>query len=100
MIIYEVNLSVDPAIQREFEPWLTDHVDQMLAIPGFLDAECMRVLDEDSERVELCVQYRLSDREALQRYLADQAASMRGDGLARFGDRFSTSRRVLELQSG
>jgi hypothetical protein len=34
---------------------------------------------------------------ALQAYLDHHAAAMRGDGAARFGDRFRASRRVLRV---
>ena len=104
MIIYEVNLFVEPSIQSEFEQWLAQHVEEMLAIPGFIKAKLMRVLegaltdgaDEGvTDRIPICVHYQLADQDALARYLADQAATMRADGVSRFGDKFSACRRVL-----
>ncbi|MBI1366733.1 MAG: DUF4286 family protein [Alphaproteobacteria bacterium] len=39
--------------------------------------------------------YRLESRQALNAYLAGPAASMRADGLRRFGDKMKARRRVL-----
>ena len=69
----------------------------MLVLPGFLDARMADVLDRPPApgRVVLCVHYRLRDVAALQAYFDQHAARLREDGLARFGVRFSASRRVL-----
>jgi hypothetical protein len=97
VIVYEVNLQVQRTIAAEYLPWLASHVAQMLALPGFVSAESFAVPDQhDDTRIACCVQYRLRDRVALEAYLRDHAAGMRADAVARFGDRFSAQRRVLE----
>jgi quinol monooxygenase YgiN len=97
VIVYEVNLSVDWGIADAFRAWLVEHVDAMLALPGFVDAQRFDVLQSagQGERAEFCVHYRLRDAAALDAYLEHHASAMRAQGLARFGDRFSASRRVL-----
>lgn len=97
MIVYEVNLSVDRELADAYRHWLTGHVQAMLALPGFVDAQRFDVLQpaQATDRVEFCVQYRLRDAAALDAYLATHAAAMRADGITRFGDRFSASRRVM-----
>jgi RES domain-containing protein len=98
-VIYEVNLDVDACIEADYRAWLRDHVAQMLALPGFVDARMAEVLDPAPApapgRVAFCVHYRLHDEAALQAYFDHHATAMRGDGAARFGGRFSASRRVL-----
>lgn len=96
-VTYEVNLDVDAGIAAEFRSWLDAHVAQMLALPGFIGARMAEVLDPAPAlgRTAFCVHYRLRDEAALQAYFDHHAAAMRGDGLARFGGRFSASRRVL-----
>ncbi|WP_411833841.1 DUF4286 family protein [Pseudoxanthomonas mexicana] len=98
-VIYEVTLDVEAGLRAEYEPWLHDHVRQMLALPGFTGAEIGIPLEPPAEpgRCRYCVAYRLVDQAALQAYLRDHAAAMRADGLARFGERFRASRRVLEV---
>lgn len=94
-VIYEVNLAVEPAIEKEFAHWLGTHVTEMLAIPGFVDAELAREEREDGQPAAFSVRYRLQSRAALERYFAEHAERMRGDGLQRFGQQFSASRRIL-----
>jgi len=74
----------------------------VLACDGFLSAEWFAVEpdadDAGTDRpIRWCVQYRLRDRAALDAYFAGPAARLRADGVARFGGRFTASRRVLSL---
>ncbi|HVK86944.1 MAG TPA: DUF4286 family protein [Kofleriaceae bacterium] len=96
-VIYEVNVDVDAAIAEDYRAWLGPHVAELLTLPGFVDAACFDVVDPAPAdgRVAMCVQYRLRDRAALDGYLRDHAPRMRADGVARFGDRFRATRRVL-----
>ena len=96
-VIYEVNVEVDAAVQDAYRAWLRDHVAEILALPGFKGAKIFDVLEPPpaAGRVGLCVQYTLHDRAALDDYLRDHAPRLRADGVARFGDRFQASRRVL-----
>lgn len=95
-IIYEVNLEVDSALLPEYRRWLTQHIEDMVSLEGFIDAVCFAVLEPSApERTGFCVHYRLQDQDALDHYMAHHAERMRADGLARFGDRVSASRRVL-----
>jgi len=100
-VVYEVTLRVERGIVDAFRPWLHEHVAQMLALPGFLSASMMQQVepDEGTDTVVFCCHYRLRDQAALDEYLRDHASRMRGDGQARFGGRFSASRRVLALQA-
>lgn len=96
-LIYEVNLSVDTEIADEYRLWLMAHVQEMLALPGFTAARILETVDAttDTDEIALCTQYELVDQQALDDYLRLHAARMRAQGVARFGDRFRASRRVL-----
>lgn len=96
MIEYEVNLEIDPAIEADYLPWLLEHIEQMLALPDFIDAGLNRILEPIAhDRIGYCVRYRLEDRQALDHYLDEHAARMRELGVRRFGDRVRAERRVL-----
>jgi hypothetical protein len=100
-VLYEVTLDVDAAIANEYRAWLNRHTAELLALPGFLDARIFDLLEPASPgRVGLCVQYTLRDRGAYDAYLRDHAERVRGDGVARFGDCFAASRRLLQPHSG
>lgn len=96
-VIYEVNIEVDAAAHDEYRVWLHDHIAEILALPGFAGAKVFEVLEPppSAGRVGLCVQYALKDRVSLDEYLRDHAPRLRADGVARFGDRFQASRRIL-----
>ncbi|MFC3550637.1 DUF4286 family protein [Lysobacter cavernae] len=97
-VIYEVNLDLDAVIRAEYLAWLDAHVREICALPGFVAATVFDVLDPAAEpgHERLCVQYTLSDAAALDAYLREHAPRMRAEGVARFGERFRASRRVLQ----
>lgn len=97
MIVYEVNLDVRDSVFAEFRAWLGAHVGEILALPGFVGAEILERRDPPpaAGRRALTVWYRLLDAAALDRYLAEHAPRLRADGVNRFGDAFSATRRVL-----
>jgi len=97
MIVYEVNVEVREERYADYRAWLGVHVDEMLALPGFVAAEIFEQREPpppDGKRA-LTVHYRLIDDAALQRYLADHAPRMREDGVRHFGDAFTATRRVF-----
>jgi hypothetical protein len=94
-VVYEVGLEADADIAGPFDTWLRDHIADMLQFDGFHSAE---ILDDDSApagRIRRIVQYRLRNHAALDDYLANHAPRMRAEGVARFGNRFSATARVL-----
>ena len=95
-IIYEVNVFVQRDIENEYREWLAKHIEEILALPGFFDAKTFDVQqDDNADTVAICVHYHLESQAALDNYFEHHAARLRADGVARFGDRFRASRRVL-----
>jgi quinol monooxygenase YgiN len=97
MIVYEVNIEVREESYAEYRAWLAEHVEEMLALPGFVAAEILEQLDPSVREGmrALAVQYRLIDEISLRSYLAEHAPRMREEGVRRFGDAFTATRRVL-----
>ena len=98
MLIYEVNLTVDPDVASEYRIWLERHIQQILALEGFQAAKFyQRDSDEAGGNGECwTVHYFMDSRSALNDYYDNHATAMREDGIKRFGGKFSASRRVLE----
>jgi Domain of unknown function (DUF4286) len=96
MIVYEVRISVDRAIADDYRAWLDSHIREILTLPGFDRAELLAEDDDQGHRV-WTVRYHLENRVALELYLKDHAPRMRAEGVRRFGDSVTTTRRVLEL---
>ena len=98
-VLYEVTLRVEVAIADAFRDWLHGHVEEMLALPGFLRASIFEIDDPAPEAgvAVFCCHYRLRDAHALDDYLREHAPRMRAQGLERFGARFSAQRRVMTV---
>lgn len=93
-VVYEVRLTLDAAIQGDFDRWLAAHAEELTALPGFLDARIIHADPAPDGRPRRIVRYRLQDRAALEVYLASHAERKRGDAVQRFGDRFQAERDV------
>ena len=99
MVVYEVTLSVQRAVEAPVRAWLDAHVREILALPGFFGA---RVCEREqpaaaADEFVLCTQYELRDADALDAYLHVHAPRLRADGLARFPGLFRAERRVLQV---
>ena len=95
-IIYEVNVFVRPDSAADYRAWLLKHIAEILALPGFIDAQCFDVQqDSHADEVAICVHYRLQSQAALDNYFEYHASRLRADGVAKFGDKFRATRRVL-----
>lgn len=97
MLIYEVNITVQERIAAEYERWLQGHIEEILRLEGFGGASWFRDSESTPQERRLVVQYRLRDRASLDSYLADHAPRMRRDGVERFPDGFTATRRILEF---
>ena len=97
-LIYEVTLDIDAGRAPEFDAWLKQHVQAMLALPGFQDARILRP-ETAAGTVRRVVQYTLAGRPELDRYLAEHAPRMRAEGTKRFGEALQASRRVLDVEA-
>jgi len=94
-LIYEVTLVIERDIVEPFDSWLANHIEEMLAIPGFLKANVFALEDDEQGRARRVTQYYLESENHLEQYFACRVEQMRQAGIDRFGDRFSASRRVL-----
>ena len=98
LLVYEVNLEFDRAIEADYRAWLAIHMRDILALPGFTSAEVFEVLDPPptAGRIGLSVRYFMRDRAALDDYQREHAPKLRAEGLKRFGEEgVRIRRRVL-----
>eukprot|EP01062_Namystynia_karyoxenos_P069539 TRINITY_DN65017_c0_g1_i1.p2 TRINITY_DN65017_c0_g1~~TRINITY_DN65017_c0_g1_i1.p2 ORF type:complete len:250 (+),score=91.49 TRINITY_DN65017_c0_g1_i1:100-750(+) len=98
--IYEVTCQIEAAVHGEFMGWLKPHVQELLALPGPLFTKATiwqleKPKGEEGTRRGVCVQYTAPSREHLEEYLTVHAPKMRADGVKRFADKLSITRRIL-----
>ena len=67
MIVYEVNLQIDSIAADEYAEWLGPHIEQILDIEGFHNAEWF-VCDSEDDKVNWSIRYHLDNRESLENY--------------------------------
>jgi hypothetical protein len=98
VVIYEVNLTINNEIFDEFYVWLIEHIELILKFKGFREADLAKeVMPENdiTDKTKLTVRYLLDCKDDLDNYLAKHAPAMREDGVKKFGDKFSASRRIF-----
>ena len=95
VIIYEVNLELDPEIVTDFDEWLDGHILQMLQFEGFNSAKKFNSIE--GKQYFLTVQYKIESQEDLDRYLRNHAYKMRQEGIQKFQDKFKTHRRIMKI---
>ena len=100
MIIYEVNLTVDLDTADEYAVWLRTHIAHILEIDGFLDAAWLErdtaPDGRDADKIRWTIHYRLRDCAALKTYQRDHAPALIREGLDKFGEHLTATRRVLQ----
>ena len=99
MILDEVTVDVQPAIASEYYQWLLEHIDEMERFPGFDTAKLYTDKSADPAIVRWVIVYPVSTEADLESYFRVHAPRMREDGISRFGDQFTASRRILQLES-
>ena len=97
MILYEVNVTVQPQIESEYRAWLKTHIAEMLEHQGFIRAEVYEPTEKITDQIEITMHYFLDSQESMDSYLKNHAPRMREIGLKLFKDQFSATRRILEL---
>ena len=97
MIIYEVNLSISKTIYKDFEKWLSIHIDKMLTFDGFNEYRIYNISSGDIDNKLLCVHYYVQTRKDLNNYFKNYSKSMKKNGLDKFGDNYTASRRILSF---
>lgn len=101
-VVYEVNIEVERDYAEAYREWLQRHIDEILRLDGFVSAVVFVPDDAGvpvvEGRVQITALYTLESKEHLQDYFVHHAARMRAEGLRRFGEYMTATRRVLVAQ--
>lgn len=97
MVIYEVNLTINNEIFNDYYPWLIKHIEIMLQFPGFCKAEISKekISADVTNITKMAIHYFIETEQDLNHYLKTHATAMREEGIKKFGDNFSASRRIF-----
>ena len=98
MITYEVDITVNNSIIDDYISWLVPHVQDMLAMDGFVGATWSKeVRTAAVDKSILVVNYQVENIDKLDNYFEHHAASMRNAIPEKFMGKFTIIRRVLEV---
>ena len=93
--VFEVTFSIDREIIDQFDAWLTQHVGEMLQLPGVDRAEVFEQEDEEADRTTRVLQFFFSADTELEQYVSERAGADRQSAVDRFDGRFGIKSRVL-----
>ena len=100
MYIYNVTLSIDKSIHKEWLAWIHNHIPEVLATGKFTSAKLTQVLvEEDMGGSTYSVQYQTDSRKTLNAYYSEDAGNMRSKGNKLFANKFVAFRTELEVIS-
>ncbi len=99
MIVYNITIKIDPAIQEEWLQWQQEeHIPDIMSTGMFIEYKMFRLLEQDeSEGMTYVIQYFASSAENYACYIRDHAPLLRIKAIQRWGDRFIAFRTVMEL---
>lgn len=100
MIIYNVTVGVDKAIESEWLSWMkTVHIPNVMSTGKFVGQRILKVIThDDPSSASYAVQYTAASMEVLQQYLDRHAPALRKEVQDKFGDRQVAYRTILEEQ--
>lgn len=98
MIIYNVTITLDPAIEEDWLRWMkTVHVPDVMNTGMFLKNRILRVLDKRETGPSFAIQYECKDLDALNEYQDKFAAALQKDHTERYQGQFAAFRTLLEV---
>ena len=98
MYIYNVTLSIDESIHKEWLAWIQSHIPEVLATGKFTSAKLTQVLvEEDMGGITYSVQYTAKTREDLDNYYKEDAERLRSGGMQKFADKMLAFRTELKI---
>jgi hypothetical protein len=99
MFVYNVTVSIDPSIEKDWVEWMkSTHVPQVMATGMFIEHKMLKLLTEvEDQGVTYAMQYLFDDMAKYDRYQAEFAPALQADHTSRYKDRFVAFRTVLQL---
>jgi hypothetical protein len=99
MIIYNVTVSIDPAIHEEWLTWMiSKHIPDVMQTGCFLENKILRLQQTaENEGITYAFQYTLNSISDLEHYQANFAPQLQAEHSQRYKDKFVAFRTILEV---
>lgn len=99
MIIYNVTVSIDPAIHEEWLEWMmSKHIPDVMQTGCFLENKILRLQQtSENEGLTYAFQYTLNSIKDLEHYQTHFAPKLQAEHSQRYKDKFVAFRTILEV---
>lgn len=99
MVLYNVTISIDPAVSEEWLEWMkTVHIPDVMETGCFFDNKILRIIDYEEEGgLSYSIQYLCRDMETYHRYQHEFAPKLQEEHSRRYAGRFAAFRTVLNV---
>jgi Domain of unknown function (DUF4286) len=98
MLIYNVTVGVDKAIEQEWLTWMKEtHIPDVMKTGMFVSHRMYKVVGvEETESISYAIQYSARSINEINQYLEEFAPKLREEGPKKFGDKQAAFRTLLE----
>lgn len=98
MILYNVTVSIDPAIAEDWLQWMrTQHIPDVMATGCFIESRISRVHGEEDNGMTYAIGYICPSQEKMQEYQDKHAPLLQKDHSSRYEGRFAAFRTFLTV---
>lgn len=99
MIVYNITVKIDPAIEAAWIQWQhQEHIPEIMASGMFTQWKMFRLLEQDdTEGMTFVIQYFAPSLENYNRYIEEYAAVLRQKAFDKWGNRFIAFRTIMEV---
>jgi hypothetical protein len=98
MILYNVTVSIDPAVKEEWLDWMrTTHIPDVMATGHFKESRISRVHGEEEGGETFAITYLCFSEERYQEYQREHAPRLQQHHIERFSGKFAAFRTLLSV---
>lgn len=98
MIIYNVTVSIDPAVHEEWLQWMKEvHIPEVMETGSFMANRICRILAYEEGGLSYSIQYDVKDMETYDHYQKEFAPKLQADHTNRYAGKFAAFRTLLEV---
>ena len=98
MILYNVTVSIDPAIADDWVNWMrSNHIPDVMATGCFIESRISRVHGEEEGGVTYAITYLSPSQEKMDEYQQQHAPVLQKDHAERYSGKFAAFRTILSV---
>jgi len=98
MIIYNITVSVEENITRDWLNWMiTEHIPEMMSCGIFTKGQINRVIAKEDSNNTFAISYNCASMKDLHDYQIKFSADLQEKHIARYGDKIVAFRTIMEV---